>query len=345
VATLNTEQTNNPIPYVGRFAPSPSGSLHFGSLLSALASFLDAKSNNGKWLLRIDNIDPPREQLGSIKKILDTLEAFELHWDGPIIYQSQNLPNYLSTCISLIKDDLVYPCTCSRKQLAGHKQYPGYCRRKLSAQEKSSLINTVEKEMQKVFNSEDQLTLSPQLNSFSLRVNTQDFNMNALAFNDTLMGEQTAPKDFGDFIVLRKDALPSYMLACGLDDIQKNITHIVRGSDLLEATLWQRFLQIQTTHKQPKLSYSHLPLILNEQHQKLSKQHHATEIDPKENCSLLYQALCALGQNPDSKLIKESAATVINWAIAHWQLANVPAQNILLSSLGYKNPDKITKTY
>lgn len=324
--------------YIGRFAPTPSGLLHFGSLLSALASYLDAKANHGTWLLRIDDIDPPRQQQDAAESILKSLETFGLHWDDKVIYQSDRFPSYINSCITFIENDLVYPCFCTRQSLSQYSQYPGHCKQHLSTYEKKRLITTLQKLTIDFSATREKPQLKPILKDYALRLVSHDIYLPLLNFKDEIQGAQKVPENFGDFIVLRKDSLPSYMLACGLDDLQDKITHIVRGSDLLESSLWQRYLQIQHMHLQGKgknlnISYAHLPLILNDLHQKLSKQHHAPEIDPKNKNELLYSALLALGQKPDKQLQNEKPSVILEWAINHWQLAGIPKNNILFDSL------------
>lgn len=331
-------QQNAKPTYIGRFAPSPSGLLHFGSLLSALASYLDAKKNHGIWLLRIDDIDPPREQIGAAENILKTLDAFGLHWDASVIYQSKRFSSYINTCIELINHNTVYPCFCSRKSLSEHSQYPGSCRKQLNTHEKNQLISSLHSLNKQAAQTKHPTTLQPILNNYSLRLVSEHSNLSAVNFYDLIQGEQTIPTNFGDFIILRKDSLPSYMLACGLDDVQDKITHIVRGSDLLEATFWQRYLQKRYAELQKQTinlprSYAHLPLIVNELQQKLSKQHHAPEIETHNKSELLYLALLALGQKPDKQLQQEESSVILEWAIAHWQLTSIPKQNIAFASL------------
>jgi len=335
-------------PYIGRFAPSPSGGLHFGSLVTALGSFLDAKAQQGEWLVRIDNIDPPREKHGAISEILHSLEAFSLHWDQSVIYQSQRIPHYLDICIQLINEDLVYPCTCSRKDLALYKQYPGNCRKLLSSQEKRTLIDTLKEEKVRFSDRLPSDTIHLHHKEFSLRLRTQNIKLedtSSLNFIDNIQGKQSCPEDFGDFVILRKDGLPSYMLACALDDMQDSISHLVRGCDLLEATFWQRYLQrhiaslpwYQQRYEQPQhhasIHYSHLPVILNSQNQKLSKQHHAKEIDVNQRTQLLFLALKALGQEPDPTLVHEKHDDLLQWAIANWTHSEIPKRNQYFKTL------------
>jgi len=207
---LNLKQgSNSQQAYTGRFAPSPSGLLHFGSLLSALASYLDAKANNGRWLVRIDNIDPPREQINAASNILNSLELFGFQWDDSVIYQSNRFPSYIDTCITLIENNLVYPCSCSRKDLAKHEQYPGFCRKYLEKNEKRDLISSLKENISNVHQKKKISTLHPILIEYSLRIRTDNFDLQKLNFKDSIQGHQQVTNSFGDFIILRKDSLPS----------------------------------------------------------------------------------------------------------------------------------------
>lgn len=334
--------------YIGRFAPSPSGSLHFGSLLTALASYLDAKSHQGTWLLRIDDIDPPRQQEGAIDNILSTLECLGLHWDHSVIFQSQRYPDYLAFCEQLIQADLIYPCYCSRKKLAEYTEYPGFCRRNLNQDKKQNLIDHLELHAQKVKTASNTDYLKPSLNSYSLRINCYK-KAPRIVFSDMLQGEIRSPANLADFVIFRRDSLPAYMLACAFDDAYDRITHIVRGSDLLESSIPQIFLQQlihqfnhpaqdslhqanphqanphQTTPYQNLLPlYAHIPVITNELGQKLSKQHHAPEINIQQGPELLVKALQALGQNPPTHLSWKSCSQILQWGIEHWDLNKIP---------------------
>lgn len=341
-ATAGTPSLKKEKAYVGRFAPSPSGPLHFGSLLTALACYLDAKANQGKFLLRIDNIDPPREISGAGDEIIQCLKDFSLYWDGDVIYQSERYPLYVNFLITLIQSNLVYPCECSRKQLADHAQYPGTCRKQLSQTQKQSLINELLSDSQHVFMQDKPRTLTPLLSPYSLRLNTQDFAKEKLDFNDELLGKQYHPLDFSDFILLRKDRLPSYMLACAVDDMHDGITHIIRGSDLLESTFWQRCLQFlylreilntESTSETLSLHYAHLPVITNELNQKLSKQHHAPAVDSSQTQQTLLTALRALTQDVPETLCNAGTETILSWAMENWSLEKIPTGRIAFNSL------------
>lgn len=287
--------------YRGRFAPSPSGLLHFGSLITALASFLDAKSTidaqgkEGKWLVRIEDIDPPREQAGASAAILKTLDAFGLHWDEPVLYQSQQSDYYHYILNKLKQKKLCYYCQCTRaeiKALGGI--YKSHCR---------TLTN-------------------PEKNSATRLVN----QYGVYQFDDIFQGSVTCDKALAeeDFIIHRKDGLFAYQLAVVHDDIYQNITHIIRGCDLLEPTTRQLTL-FKTLNQKPPV-YGHIPLATTELGYKLSKQNNAPYIDNTVPQATLFAALVFLGQAPAADLLHEPVDTIIKWAIKHWNREIVPKQ-------------------
>lgn len=292
--------------YRGRFAPSPSGFLHFGSLIAALASFLDAKAsidslgNQGKWLVRIEDIDPPREQAGASIAILSTLEAFGLHWDEQILYQSQQSELYKHTLNNLQQQNLSYYCQCTRseiKDLGGI--YQGHCRfLSLPAQDSATRL----------------------INQYGLH-----------QFNDIFQGKVTCDQALAeeDFIIHRKDGLFAYQLAVVHDDIYQNITHVIRGCDLLEPTTRQLTLFATLNKQAPQ--YGHIPLAITKEGYKLSKQNKAPAIDNSNPQPALIAALEFLGQAPESDLVHEKVADIISWAIKHWsrtKIAKVKEINI-----------------
>ncbi len=282
--------------YRGRFAPSPTGPLHFGSLVAAMGSFLQAKSQNGEWLLRIDDIDPPREQDGAADNILRTLESFGFEWDDKVLYQSNRRERYLEAVHHLLEQKFAYPCSCSRKsiiektgQTKGETIYPGFCRN-------GPLEN---------------------ISKYSIRLRCDN---KLIQFDDEVLGPQSfdLEKMNGDFIVQRRDGYFSYHLASGIDDAEQGITEVVRGADLLNCTPSQ--IQVQHTLALTSPRYCHLPIALNEAGQKLSKQNHAKPIDSKESVDLLYKSLKFLGQMPPIELMQSDNKEIWNWAINHWQL-------------------------
>jgi glutamyl-Q tRNA(Asp) synthetase len=291
-------------PYIGRFAPSPTGPLHSGSLVAALASFLDARSQQGKWLVRIENIDPPREQSGASHEILKALEAHQLLWDGSVIYQSDRFELYRDTANSLIDQNLAYFCTCSRSELKGQSIYPGTCR---NCQKKPS---------------------SPA----AVRVICQPV---AIDFEDRIQGpqHQQMDSDIGDFVIYRKDHLPAYQLATAVDDVEQNISHVVRGCDLLDSTPRQLYLQQLLQKESP--SYAHLPVLAKADGQKLSKQNLAAPLNLSTCNHNLIKALTLLNQNPPVELTGASCAETLDWATLNWHLQNIPS----LESIRQDQPD------
>ena len=289
-----------PPRYRGRFAPSPTGPLHFGSLVAAMGSYLEAKSCRGEWLVRIENIDSPREVTGAAKEILDTLEALGMEWDGEVVYQDQRHEAYQAALTMLEQRSMVYPCTCSRKEIADsgiiHREagaYPGTCR----------------------------AGLSDYRNSASLRVRTHD---DPIEFKDTLLGpvRQQLTSTTGDFVLRRADGIYTYQLAVVVDDAAQGITHVVRGSDLLDSTPRQIYLQHLLGYSTP--TYMHLPLVTNTQGKKLSKQTRAAAIDLSNPVAQLVSALEFLGQNPPAEMVESSLASLWQWSLANWSLQRIP---------------------
>jgi len=263
--------------------------LHLGSLYAALASFLHARANQGLWLLRIDDIDRPREVSGAATSIINTLEALGLHWDGDIDYQSQHIEQYQNIIDDLLKEDLVYPCYCSRKTLNAIESsvYSGTCR------------NT-----------------SKQNTPYSLRIKSKPISTR---FNDELQGWQDTPfvDQHGDFIIKRKDNITAYQLAVVIDDHRHNINHVVRGFDLLDSTPKQIFLQNTLGYNTPK--YCHFPVIIDQQGNKLSKQKCAQAASTESPQHMLFLLLQLLQQNPPINLKNSSVEEILNWGIEHWQ--------------------------
>ena len=271
-------------PYIGRFAPSPTGPLHIGSLYTALASFLQARSQQGLWLLRIDDLDTPRNIKGSGDSILKTLETFGLHWDGRVAYQSQTLDVYHEILDKLANDKLIYPCTCSRKTLTS--VYSGICRNKQT------------------------LPDSPH----SLRIKTDN---RFIAFNDRLQGLMSQNlADNGDFILKRKDQIIAYQFAVVIDDDRQHINHVVRGYDLLDSTPRQIYLQQLLGLVTP--DYMHVPVIIDEQGYKLSKQTRATAVDIKKPHTVIFELLNLLKQNPPGELQHGPLTELLSWSIKNW---------------------------
>jgi glutamyl-Q tRNA(Asp) synthetase len=275
--------------YRGRFAPSPSGPLHFGSLIAALGSWLDAKYHHGEWLLRIEDIDPPREVAGAADDILKTLDSYGLHWDQEVSYQSNHVKRYQQIIDQLMNDDLVYRCNCTRKEIkALGGIYQNTCRdKKIALQSKYAL----------------RLKVDISTSAFD------DYYQGYCAINENIANE--------DFILKRKDGLYAYMLAVVVDDIDQKISHVIRGADLLETTQQQRFL-FNILKKAPPI-YGHLPLAVNELGMKLSKQNHAQAISFNKINENIWQALAFLQQAPPDELRHESKEHLLQWAVENWQ--------------------------
>ena len=277
--------------YRGRFAPTPSGALHFGSLVAALGSFLDARHAHGEWLLRIEDLDPPRCPPGAVDTILRQLEAFGLLWDGAVHYQHDRTPAYAAALEQLIARGLAYPCSCSRKQWREYAAYPGWCREGLHE--------------------------PGQPVAWRLR---SDRGLRPVVWQDRLFGEQYFdPAELGDVVLKRKDKLWSYQLAVVVDDAEQKVSDVVRGFDLLDNTPWQRQLQHALDLPQPR--YLHLPLIVNDEGQKLSKQNLAPALPVQDSAvrPLLHRALIALDQAPPATLRTAPVEEQLAWAIHHWE--------------------------
>jgi glutamyl-Q tRNA(Asp) synthetase len=279
-------------PYVGRFAPSPTGPLHLGSLYTALASYLDARAHRGQWLLRIDDIDTPRNVPGAVNSILATLEAYGLHWDGPVYYESEHSADYEQALSELQRSGLLYPCTCSRKTLAElpgkHDIYPGLCRNRTSV---------------------------PSGQPYALRIKSDG---REIFFEDRLQGaiRQNLADEHGDFILKRKEGIFSYQLACVIDDHLQGITHAVRGYDLVDSTPKQIYLQQLLGLPTP--SYLHVPIIIDSDGYKLSKQTLAEAVTMRNTAAVMFQLLELLKQKPSVGLREASCPEMLEWAMQNW---------------------------
>ncbi|WP_139685617.1 tRNA glutamyl-Q(34) synthetase GluQRS [Vibrio tasmaniensis] len=280
--------------YIGRFAPSPSGPLHFGSLVAALGSYFQAKSNQGQWLVRMEDLDPPREMAGAADLILKTLEAYHLYWDGEVVYQSQRHDLYQAQINQWVTDNQAYYCQCTRKQiksLGGF--YSGHCRDK-------GLVDSGEQ---------------------AVRL-CMDFPIES--FDDIRHGTIQIPKVLAeeDFIIKRRDGLFAYNLAVVLDDIEQGVTEVVRGADLIEPT--GRQISLYKTLKQKNVSYLHLPLATDGLGNKLSKQNHATAIDLDNPKPTLINAMRFLGFNIPNALCEASMDEVLLWGCQQWNVNQLP---------------------
>jgi glutamyl-Q tRNA(Asp) synthetase len=286
--------------YRGRFAPSPTGPLHFGSMVAAVGSFLQAKSRGGEWLVRMEDLDPPREVPGAADEILRTLEAFGLHWDGAVMYQSHRHGVYEAAMKMLERLDVIYPCACSRREIADSSVsgvdgpvYPGTCRAGLPP--------------------------GRVPRAWRVRVIGRETE-----FVDAVQGRvvRDLAADFGDFVVRRADGYFAYQLAVVVDDAEQGITEIVRGADLIEST--PRQMHLQNFLGLPTPDYLHLPVALSKQSEKLSKQTLATAADIARPVLMLYQVLRFLGQDPPPTLAESNLEDFWHWAVTHWDVRRVP---------------------
>ncbi|MDF7671123.1 tRNA glutamyl-Q(34) synthetase GluQRS [Orbaceae bacterium ESL0721] len=304
--------------YIGRFAPSPSGPLHFGSLVTALGSYLQAKSKQGKWLVRIEDIDPPREVAGASAAILKSLEALGLHWDGEVLYQSNCTQRYLDLLDSLILQQQAYYCDCSRKRIQNLDQH--LLDRQLLDQQ---LLN---QHIYDGFCRDRQLLPTKNGTVKSLAIRLRQTHP-VYQFYDHICGWQSVAKSVAeeDFILQRRDGLFAYNLAVVLDDHLQGITEIVRGADLLPVTAKQISFYQLLNWQAP--TYCHLPLVLDPQGNKLSKQNHAKPLDLHNLTSLTADALQFLGQPLPDCWQDATQIDLINWAILHWDVDQVPKVN------------------
>ncbi|MGK9065561.1 tRNA glutamyl-Q(34) synthetase GluQRS [Stutzerimonas chloritidismutans] len=280
-------------PYVGRFAPTPSGYLHFGSLMAALASYLDARAAGGRWLLRMEDLDPPREMPGAQAAIVQALEAYGFEWDGPMERQSSRLDVYAAVIEQLRAQGHAYACTCSRKQLEPFAGlYPGFCRG--AGRDAADA-------------------------AIRLLVPERTFR-----FIDRVQGEfgQHLSTDVGDFVIRRRDGLVAYQLAVVLDDAWQGVTDIVRGADLLDSTPRQLYLQELLGLPCPR--YLHVPLIIQPDGHKLGKRYRSPPLQANEATPMLLRALRALGQPTPEPLADALPYEILEWAIRHWNADRIP---------------------
>ncbi len=275
--------------YIGRFAPSPTGPLHFGSLLTAVASYCDAKANHGKWLVRIEDTDIPRIYPHSETHILSCIDAFQFEPDAEIIFQKDRLDLYEQVLEQLKQSEAIYACQCTRKMLGSNHIYAGTCRN---------------------------LNLDFAHQAIRLKVADQ-----LICFQDRLQGQQCSnlQNELGDFVLKRRDGIISYQLAVVVDDDRQGITHVVRGADLLDNTARQIWLGSLLNY--PTLNYMHLPLAMNDQGQKLSKQNLAQALDISKAPELLQQAILALGQ---ASVELDQPRIMLQQAVQQWDVELIP---------------------
>ena len=297
---IQTLDTSKKPKYKGRFAPSPTGPLHFGSLYTAVASYLQAKASDGTWLLRIDDLDSQRCQQKYSDLILKTLEKFGLEWDGSVFYQHSRATAYQEALDLLKSKNLIYPCSCSRKQLQ---------RRNTS---EHSLIY-------------DQYCLQHPPSNTDTAQRLQ-LPQTKLSYNDLVQGiiQQDLRNTVGDFIVSRKDHIFAYHLAVVVDDEEQGITDILRGYDLMESTPRQILLQQLLGFTTPE--YAHIPVISHSDGAKLSKQTFADDVSQLSAPNTLIRVLHFLNLKPPKELMKGTIKQILEWAIQHWTLSLIKKQ-------------------
>lgn len=286
---------------IGRFAPSPTGVLHFGSLVTALASYLNAKHHGGKWLVRIEDIDPPREVPGSTDSILRQLEQHGLTWDDHVIYQSAHLERYRDILQDLQDQHLTYHCQCNRQRLTSlGGVYDGKCRNLGLKAHDTALRLAVTKALP-----------------------TDSSGLTSISFTDKVMTNFSLhiQGEIGDFILRRRDGLVSYHLAVVVDDHDQGISEVLRGADLLDSTPKQILLQKCLGYRTP--TYIHIPMALNIEGQKLSKQTHAKALIDGHESQNLWQALNWLQQDPPSELKDNGISEILHWGVENWTLSNI----------------------
>jgi glutamyl-Q tRNA(Asp) synthetase len=276
--------------YIGRFAPSPTGSLHFGSLVAALGSYLDARHHGGQWLVRMEDLDTPRVVRGCADQILRTLECFGLTWDGEILYQSHHVERYAQALEELRRKGFTFECSCSRRLRRDTEDtgYPGTCRDR-----------------------------SPAPPPTATRFRVEEHQTVDLA--DRFQGDcRLALRSLGDVIVRRRDGVVAYQLAVVVDDAAQHINYVVRGADLLASTAWQLALQAALGLNPPR--YAHLPLIVEADGSKLAKSRRSVPLDRTRVTPLLLAALAMLRQPlPQSPGIEfEAPAAILKWSTDHW---------------------------
>lgn len=306
--------------YRGRFAPSPTGPLHFGSLVAAVGSYLDAKHHHGAWLVRMEDLDTPRCVPGIADDILRTLDAFGMHSDEPVIYQSRRTAAYKEALQRLKDLSAVYPCCCTRREIADSALhgiegfvYPGTCRNGMRS-------------------------LSPNPSPAggrgeprqpAWRVRTDLTSGSTINFDDALQGciTQHLESEIGDFVVKRADGLFAYQLAVVVDDAAQGITHVVRGADLLNST--PRQIHLQRLLDFPIPHFMHLPVAVNEAGEKLSKQTLAAPVESSQPAATLLRVLDFLRQEPPHELRHRNTGTVLKWAVEHWQPHRIAGMRVI----------------
>jgi glutamyl-Q tRNA(Asp) synthetase len=332
--------------YVGRFAPSPTGPLHFGSLLAAMASYADALAHNGKWLVRIEDVDEPRTVPGASALILQTLDRYGFRWEGEVVVQSERNAFYETALTQLDTRSAVFACTCTRKMLerepqivSGERLYPGTC---LSIESKlsppggeggtSTFAGTIVQGASQPYSAQSRATQTPSPpeggSQFAIRVNVPD---ETVTWHDRLLGAQSQhlAREVGAFIVKRSDGLFAYQLAVVVDDAAQGITQVVRGADLLTSTARQIYLQRLLGLPTP--AYLHIPVAVNGRGEKLSKQTLAPALSETEILPTLVKAWQALFQLKSEQTAPQVSTIAEFWAHAAqaWSVARLPRMHTL----------------
>lgn len=319
--------------YRGRYAPSPTGPLHFGSLVAAVGSYLEAKSRGGLWLVRMEDLDPPRQQPGAADAILRTLDACGMGWDGDILYQSKRSASYRAALARLERQGLVYPCACTRREIADSVLAFAPARGASSA--RSALLARASgrgaggeggHDDSLIYPGTCRNGLAPGKTARATRIRVDD---SVIEFEDALQGKlsQNLAAEVGDFVLLRADGLYAYQLAVVIDDAEQGISDVVRGADLLASTPRQIYLQRLLGLPTPR--YLHLPVAVNAAGEKLSKQTLAPPLDGRDPVLALAQVMDFLGQAPPAQLSRAAPAEFWRWALAHWDAKNIPRQRSL----------------
>jgi len=295
---------SNVTRYRGRFAPSPTGPLHFGSLVAALGSFLEARTRDGDWLVRIEDLDPPRVDPEATGRILRALEACGMHWDSAIAFQSSRTDAYHAAMHTLRQRGMVYPCACSRREIADSglagiegPVYPGSCRAGMPMERKARAL---------------------RIRTDGARIEFEDYLQGTIAHDLAACA--------GDFVLYRADRVYAYQLAVVVDDAEQGITDIVRGADLLDST--PRQIHIQRLLGLPQPRYLHLPVAVNGTGEKLSKQTRAAPIDCARPAAALVDALRFLEHHPPERLRVAGAGDVLAWALENWRIERVPRTRV-----------------
>jgi len=331
-------KTQIDLPYIGRFAPSPSGPLHFGSLVTALASYLDAKHHHGQWLVRMEDIDPPREIDGAQEIILSSLLAHGLQWDGDVMRQSERLTTYQRVLEQL--SPYCYSCFCNRQRLNTlNGIYDGHCLHHGKTEKEQTDNRNVTKKSEHLHTPKSSTRLRTDIFD-----NKKEQITSIETFNDLFQQQQKQPLQThsGDFVLRRKDGLFAYQLAVTIDDIDQGITHIIRGADLLSTTSRQRYLWTilqsepsisgNINNHRPLPEYGHIPVASTPTGQKLSKQNQAAALNNTSAFENLCQAFTFLHHSvPNHISSKADIQLLLAWGIQNWDRAKIPKETSIIA--------------